>query len=216
MKAISHSASRLLTALLNGPMVSGSVLSGSHLQFGDYVVSITRPGRSRMPNGIECTVEPSPRNRIAIGDGRLVVGQAIVNPGEEWNPVPLFDRRRALPPGPEPLVRSLAGLGPGLTPQGDDLLAGYIAGLVLLHGQRKRAEQLASQAAARTNGLSATLLRHAALGEVPEVVHVLLMTGDAGPLLAFGHSSGQAWLRGLVSAGYAVDLAPAPVARMVG
>jgi hypothetical protein len=115
-----------------------------------------------------------------------------------------------MPAGPEPLVSELAGLGPGLTPAGDDLLAGYIAGLVLLHGQRKKAIRLADDAAARTGSLSATLLRHAALGEVPEPVHALLATGDARPLLSFGHSSGAAWLRGLVSAGYLFEVSSVP------
>jgi hypothetical protein len=56
--------------------------------------------------------------------------------------------------------------------------------------------------ALRAVPLSATLLLHAARGEVPEPVHVLLASGDTRPLLAFGHRSGIAWLRGLVSAGY--------------
>ncbi|HET7421665.1 MAG TPA: DUF2877 domain-containing protein [Candidatus Dormibacteraeota bacterium] len=206
MNALSHSTSRSLEGLLHGPLVRGSVLSRAHLQFGDYVVSLTRPGEPRMPNGIECAAEARLRDRVAIGGGRLVIGHAVVKPGPGWNPVPDFHKAHVLPPGPEPIVLALAGLGPGLTPAGDDVLAGYAAGLVLLHGQRKRAEQIANQAAARTNSLSATLLRHAAQGEVPEVVHILLATGDARPLLAFGHSSGQAWLRGLVSAGYAVEL----------
>jgi len=59
-------------------------------------------------------------------------------------------------------------------------------------------------------------LRHAALGEVPEPVHILLATGDARPLLSFGHSSGTAWLRGLVSAGYSVEVDgwPIPAVRL--
>jgi Protein of unknown function (DUF2877) len=99
----------------------------------------------------------------------------------------------------------IAGKGPGLTPAGDDMLAGYISGLVLLHGQRSRASRLAERAASRTTAFSATLLRHAARGEVPEPVHILLATGDSRPLLAFGHSSGSWWLRGLVSAGYPLE-----------
>jgi hypothetical protein len=206
VNALSHSTSELLERVLYGPPVAGAVLSRNHLRFGDYVVSLTRPGQPRMPNGIECIVEVGPRDRIAIGGARLVVGHVTVDPGPGWNPVPAFDRGDVLPPGPEPLVGDYAGLGPGLTPAGDDVLAGYVSGLVLLHGQRKRAARIAEEAAARTNSLSATLLRHAALGEVPEVVHDLLVTGDVRPLLSFGHSSGRAWLRGLVSAGYALEL----------
>jgi Protein of unknown function (DUF2877) len=206
MNADSHSASRLLRAHLDGPLVPGRVLSRQHVQFGDYVVSLTAPGSPRMPNGIECAIQARSDLRVAIGCGRLVVGDVVIHGGPEWNPVPTFERGLVLPPGPAPLVRALAGFGPGLTPAGDDLLAGYVAGLVLLHGQFKRASRIAEEAAARTNSLSATLLRHAALGEVPEPVHDLLVTGDLQPLLSFGHSSGKAWLRGLVSAGYAVEV----------
>lgn len=207
MNAISHSTSELLAHVLDGPLIRGSVLSTAHMRFGDYVVSLTRKGQHRMPNGIECAAVPLPRDRIAIGGGRLVIGPVTVEPGPGWNPVPMLDIRGALPPGPEPVVRAVAGFGPGLARAGADVLAGYVAGLVLLHGQRRRAARLAGEAAVRTNPLSATLLRHAALGEVPEVVHDLLRTGDLRPLLSFGHSSGQAWLRGLISAGYPLELA---------
>jgi Protein of unknown function (DUF2877) len=210
MNAESHSASVLLSAHLYGPLVRGRVLSRQHLQFGDYVVSLTPPGSPRMPNGIACAVQARADNRVAMGGGQLVMGDVVVLPGPEWNPVPSFATAPVMPAGPEPPVSALAGLGPGLTPAGDDLLAGYIAGLVLLHGQRKKAARLAEDAAARTGSLSATLLRHAALGEVPEPVHKLLATGDAGPLLSFGHSSGAAWLRGLLSAGYLFEVSSAP------
>jgi Protein of unknown function (DUF2877) len=206
MNARSHSASPLLLELLNGPPVRGRALSHHHLQFGGYVVSLTPPRSPRMPNGIECAVEARLEDELVAGDGRLVVGAGVIEPGAEWNPVPAFCRGEVMPPGPAPLVSALAGLGPGLTPSGDDVLAGYVAGLVLLHGLRKKAAEIAEEASARTNSLSATLLRHAALGEVPEPVHVLFATGDVRPLLAFGHSSGQAWLRGLVSAGYMVEM----------
>jgi hypothetical protein len=206
MNAESHSASPLLRARLYGPLVRGGVLSRHHLQFGEYVVSLTPLGSQRMPNGIACAIQARSENRVEMGGGRLVIEDVVVDPGPEWNPVPSFERQRILPPGPALFVRALAGLGPGLTPAGDDVLAGYVAGLVLLHGQRKRATRIAEEAAVRTNSLSATLLHHAALGEVPEPVHILLATGDTLPLLSFGHSSGQAWLRGLVSAGYSVTV----------
>jgi uncharacterized protein DUF2877 len=217
MNAGSHSASPLLRAHLDGPLVRGRVLSRQHLQFGDYVVSLTAPGSPRMPNGIECAIQARSDLRVAIGCGRLVVGDVVINPGPEWNPVPSFERGLVLPPGPAPSIRALAGFGPGLTPAGDDVLAGYVAGLVLLHGQFKQANRIAQEAAIRTNSLSATLLRHAALGEVPEPVHILLATGNGRPLLSFGHSSGQAWLRGLVSAGYTVevDAMSIPAVRLV-
>ena len=58
----------------------------------------------------------------------------------------------------------LIGLGPGLTPAGDDVMAGTIAGLVLLgHPAAERfAAGVYALAAGRTTELSRALLRHAA------------------------------------------------------
>jgi hypothetical protein len=62
----------------------------------------------------------------------------------------------------------LIGLGPGLTPAGDDVMAGTIAGLVLLgHPSAERfAAAVYALAAGRTTELSRALLRHAACGRV--------------------------------------------------
>jgi uncharacterized protein DUF2877 len=202
MRALSHATSAELTALLLGPKLRGSVETPRHLLFGGYVVSLTTPGAPRMPNGVETAFVARVGQHATVGGGALRVGSQLLEPGPGWNPRPSPAPFHSLAPGPEPQAELYAGRGVGLTPAGDDLLAGYVAGLVLLHGETKRAAALAREAAGRTAPLSATLLRHAARGEVPEPVHVLLATGDTGPLLAFGHSSGIAWLRGLVSAGY--------------
>lgn len=202
MRALSHATSAELTALLLGPQLKGSAVTPRQLLFGGYVVSLTAPGAPRMPNGVETSIEAHIGQRATIGRGALRVGSQVLDPGPGWNPRPSFVAFQCLAPGPEPQPDLYAGRGKGLTPAGDDLLAGYVAGLVLLHGETKRAGQLAREAAGRTVPLSATLLRHAARGEVPEPVHLLLASGDTKPLLAFGHSSGIAWLRGLVSAGY--------------
>jgi hypothetical protein len=202
MRALSHATSAELTALLLGPRLRGSAATPRHLLFGGYVVSLTEPGAPRMPNGVETGLEARIGQRATVGGGALGVGRQVLEPGPGWDPQPSFLPFHCLAPGPEPQAELYAGRGTGLTPAGDDLLAGYVAGLVLLHGDTKRATQLAREAACRTVPLSATLLRHASRGEVPEPVHVLLASGDTKPLLAFGHSSGIAWLRGLVSAGY--------------
>jgi hypothetical protein len=52
----------------------------------------------------------------------------------------------------------------------------------------------------------ATLLLHALRGEVPEPVHTLFETGDPALLLSCAQISGVAWLRGLISAGYVMDV----------
>jgi hypothetical protein len=69
----------------------------------------------------------------------------------------------------------LIGLGPGLTPSGDDVLVGIEAALHAL--ARPSAGFLASAMSdveERTTALAATLLRHAAAGEFAERLHILL------------------------------------------
>lgn len=207
MHARSHSASAALTALLFGPVTAGAMIGPRQLRFGRYVVMVTEPGQARMPNGIESDIKIRPTAWIAIGDGRLTIGSVGVTPGPEWNPMPTSLPLRSLSPGPEPVASTLAGLAPD-APSSADLIAGYVAGLVLLHGLRDRAARIAERAAAHANPLSATLLGHAARGEVPEPVHSLLAKGDLRPLLAFGGPSGHRWLRGLLSAGLALEASP--------
>jgi hypothetical protein len=202
LNARSHSGSPLMRAVLEGPLLKGKVLDRVHAQFGSYVVVLTVPGTVRMPNGIECARSFKAGERIAIGGGRLVAGRDVVHPGPAWNPRPSVPERHPWPPGPVPVSTEP---GPAAVWR-DEVLAGYVAGMVLLHGQQTRARRIAEAAAAQSDLVVATMLRHASLGEVPEPVHVLFETCDVGPLLAFGGGTGASWLRGLVSAGYALDV----------
>ena len=104
----------------------------------------------------------------------------------------------------------LVGLGPGLTPAGDDVMAGTIAGLVLLgHPSAERfAAGVYSLAAGRTTELSRALLRHAAAGRVSgeyaAVFHGLVGERPLAPaiaaLLNTGSTSGRAMALGLCTA----------------
>ncbi len=110
----------------------------------------------------------------------------------------------------------LLGAGGGLTPAGDDALVGAFAayrhvtaslgrsaGGALIHDV---ADELLPIAAVRTTLLSATLLRHACAGEVPEPVADLMraVTGRGRTFdaldrcLALGASSGRALAQGVV------------------
>jgi hypothetical protein len=201
--AASHSSSELLGSLLHGTVRRGTALSLHDLKFGDYVVVLTPVRKPRMPNGVECTVSAGPDLKVAIGGGRLLIGELEILPGEPWNPVPHVINVHRQPAGPQPLASGLTWISSS-SPSADELLAGYVAGLVLLHHRRNRALQIAGRACTQVNPTSATMLRHAALGEVPEPIHHLLATGDIGPLLGFA-ASGMLWLRGLVSAGLLLE-----------
>ena len=126
------------------------------------------------------------------------------------------------------IAESLIGLGPGLTPSGDDVLGGLLLALRLLGGVIRggtKAVWLAdwlgaavtSFAAARTTPLSATLLHCAARGQTAAEVAAVLH-GFAGEepilpairtLLATGHTSGADLAWGL-SAGCRAALALLP------
>ena len=90
-------------------------------------------------------------------------------------------------------VDALAGLGPGLTPAGDDALAG----ILLVFGAHDRAAAVAAAGRAQTNDIARAFLAWAARGQSIAPVHRLLAASEAGAaaaaladLLRFGHSSG--------------------------
>ncbi len=114
----------------------------------------------------------------------------------------------------------LLGLGPGLTPAGDDVLCGLFAGLRVLGRrwthQRSRCEGtlatlsdcIVAEAPRRTTSLSSTLLLSATRGVAMEpLLHLLetagTNTGMSGvdELLMVGHSSGSDMLTGALLAG---------------
>lgn len=109
----------------------------------------------------------------------------------------------------------LVGLGPGLTPSGDDLLAGTLAALRLLGGDpaftAALADHISAVSSRRTTALSATLLRLAGQGDVAaEAGQVIKALTGAGPLdeaarrlCAIGHTSGADLAQGLLIGGTA-------------
>lgn len=203
MNAQSHSASELLKALIYGPRRRGTRFGRHALRFGEYVVALTPLGAARMPNGIECAATVPTRATAWIGEGTLRLGRVEIEPGREWSPVPKFELGYRLPPGLEPLPGPLGLSGMASSFDGA-LLAGYVAGLVLLHGRRTRAESVAASRFARFDPGAGTLLLHAARGEVPEPLHELLASGNAAGLISWSPLS-IAWLRGFVSAGLPMD-----------
>jgi hypothetical protein len=111
-------------------------------------------------------------------------------------------------------VRALAGLGEGLTPAGDDVLAGYAAARVALRAldgvALARSAPLSMLAAKRSSALGLAYLRCAERGELPEAGAQLLVAirrGSAAAaqaavpgLRAWGASSGIALAWGMAAA----------------
>jgi Protein of unknown function (DUF2877) len=127
-------------------------------------------------------------------------------------PVPTVDRLEDLRP------LDLVGLGPGLTPRGDDVVAGALVGASAVDHPRLadwRQETRTALRAHRTTAVSRGLLHHALEGyAIPALADFIsaVCAGDADreseALLAVGHSSGAALAAGALHA-----LASHPAAR---
>jgi hypothetical protein len=126
---------------------------------------------------------------------------------------------------PDAAVARLIGRGPGLTPTGDDVLAGA---LVTLHALGAPvvvplARSITALAPGGTTTVSAGLLRHAAEGRcIPQLDDLLTAIAGAannplpraaGALLAVGHTSGAGLLHGVL---VAVAIAHARLAHDLG
>lgn len=113
-------------------------------------------------------------------------------------------------------VRALIGLGSGLTPSGDDLLAGYVAGLwCSVRDKSERAQFIAVlgetiiRLSHKTNDISRTYLYHAVRGQVGSRLANLaesICRGEdperlldlAEAAMRIGHSSGMDTVTGLL------------------
>jgi Protein of unknown function (DUF2877) len=187
---------------------------GREVAYGDddgFVV-VLGLGPPVLPNGLQVGRLPS------VGD------EFVVGPGRVWDPtLRVVGAVDLVADGPEDLVRAvesrdpslaavvgarLIGRGGGLTPEGDDLLAGVAAVVASLPWPLALREAwlgalVGDDLRARTTALSATLLELAVGGMGPEPLQSLL-AGDADALSrleALGHSTGRA-----IAAGAAVGL----------
>jgi hypothetical protein len=128
---------------------------------------------------------------------------------------------RALATGASPTgdVMRLLGSGPGLTPLGDDVLAGALVTLAALGSPAfvGLGAAVRTLAPARTTFVSAALLHHAARGECVPQLHALLTAGRRGcpvagavdALLDIGDTSGTGLGHGVLAALAATSQAPA-------
>ena len=233
-----------LHPLLTGPRRPASVLAAlgpvTYLAADGEVLALGGRGALRLPFTVVAGTsdEPGtvpPGRQVTVGEGEIRAAGGVRYVVRRWwrprRPRPLpgtrvvsrrVDRLAALLPSlPEPVDPSdldpqrLVGLGPGLTPAGDDVLAGALVALEALAAADPGAGALRTDLREptvallhRTTDLSASLLRHAAAGRsLPQVVDVLDALGGHGDLraaadrlVAVGSSSGTALGHGIVAA----------------
>lgn len=98
---------------------------------------------------------------------------------------------------------SMIGLGPGLTPSGDDFLIGILA-VLWVKGDQKFLQLLRQkivQNLTKTNDISASYLYHACHGEFSEPFHLLFTKKEkvaaVNKMASVGHSSGTDALAGI-------------------
>jgi hypothetical protein len=229
LAALLDGAPRRLTAVTRTRM-------SVHYETGDAavpVLCVALPGAVRLPCSVVVRRLPAGED-LAVGDGHLREAGASWRVSRWWTPprpvglVPPADGRlghRALlrvaadaavlgvpAPGPsydglEPMA--LLGAGPGLTPAGDDLLAGAV---VTAHATGDPRHPVWARATRRalatrsTTAVSRGLLRHALDGyATPELADFLTavcrggdLTAVSARLSAVGHSSGTALAVGVL------------------
>jgi len=203
----------------------------------EEVVAVETADALRLPCAVRLGVDRSarpfagvrPGDPALVGSGRVEAGSLRVSVTRWWQPrTPRPCREqvhtgraradalaRLLEPYPCPVpvggsVGDLLGLGPGLTPAGDDVLAGLLVALQSNDDLRRLvADDVSRLAPMRTTALSAALLRHAAAGTavtaVLDLADALAGHGDddglveaLARLLVVGSSSGTALAHGLL------------------
>lgn len=185
------------------------LLAAPGAAFGPLSVAVD--GLDRLPLRPGAPAEVT-RGRLLVGDVALSLERMRGRPSEIARPESAV-ACASLPTPPAPLeaglaalagarvaeaVRLLAGLGDGLTPAGDDVLAGYAGARVTLG----RPVAISTMAAGRASPLGLAYLRCAERGELPDAAARLLSAICRGsvaeaqaavaPLRTWGASSGMA------------------------
>src|SRR4051812_32526646 len=169
-------ASSLLAALLDegcSPVEVARTRVSVHYETGRAdvpVLCVGRPSAVRLPNMLVSPVLPS--GAVCVGSGALHADGSVWRVARWWQPsrprAPAADPRLACDLDPAALV----GRGAGLTPAGDDVVAGaLVAGCAVRHPalERWRSATRAALHARRTTAVSWGLLHHALDGwAIPE------------------------------------------------
>jgi Protein of unknown function (DUF2877) len=175
------------------------------------VLCVCLPSAVRLPNAMVAGALPT--GQAAIEDGALVAGHAAWTVRRWWTPPRPRGLVASTPPSlPGVMVPAeirpdlLVGAGPGLTPTGDDVLAGALVAAHATADPRLAGWRAAVGQAVRTRSTTAVsraLLTHALDGwATPELADFVtaVCRGTVGEsadrLLAVGHSSGAALAAG--------------------
>jgi Protein of unknown function (DUF2877) len=229
--AVARAVSAAVLARLDRPRrlrVLGWGRGAMHLDLDGFVVTIGVHGVPMMPNAIAAG-RGDPPAAVAWNPAAPPAWDPVVRP-PAWTPADVaalgawLADRLSVPGVPlSDAAGRLLGRGPGLTPEGDDVLAGAAAAVRALGpaagvAPERRDALVAAlvpgDVAARTGALSATLLGLAAAGAAPEPVHRLLAAHEpAGraaalaDLARLGASTGRAIAAGIALAARALTTA---------
>ena len=179
----------LVLARAPGRLAGPARVGGGAVSVGGFRARLARWWRPPRPAAVKIDVgrvELDPRVEAAVPALTAALSTALSTARSTVSPL-------------EDAVAGLLGRGPGLTPLGDDVLAGALVALAALRASafERLAATVRALAPARTTFVSAALLHHAARGEcVPELAAALAGRG-VGPLLALGATSGAGLLRGV-------------------
>lgn len=143
-----------------------------------WAVAWQELGKHRRGNGLSAMIEaiPAPRqNPVTSPEIKILVERAVQTVRALMHATRNFQVDGAIT-----AIRPLIGLGPGLTPSGDDFIVGYLAGLWSTAGSDPSRLRFMSslgawlfQAAAGTNAISCTYIKSAVNGNVSEPIATL-------------------------------------------
>lgn len=179
----------------------------AYLRLGDDLIALVGPGVDPGPLHVRCPVLPALCPGEAVtGDGRLLRGPAwaVGVPATVWRgalpdaaalaahaqdgtvreaagaALSVTVDPAVVPGGVDELAALLGGRGPGLTPSGDDVLAGVVLVARLAGGEAVEQRLCASVAAVPTTDVARAFLAWAARGQSIAPVHDWLLAVGAG------------------------------------
>lgn len=213
--AIGAIASSLLAPVLLGPMSKVEVLGAASdllwLAIDGQAITI-QPIRTdpelALPTSIFLPGLLPDATEIEIRDGELQIRQNPLAITRWWQPPKVHPAPWKNGFGPTPEPERLLGLGLGLTPEGDDLLAGWlVAARAIEHPQfAVMYAEILTLSTTRTTLFSSALLKYAGAGygvrPLVDYVNALLSDPSASAkcrdgLTRVGHTSGRALAHGV-------------------